>query len=261
MNEDSNWAALLNLALPALDHVFGKTHPPNKANWTLGGGTALMLQLNHRLSNDIDIFVPGTRLKAFTPHENPASKLISPHFQWPGHYLKFERPEGEIDFLSPPLQTDPGYNWRDYKGRQIAVETPDEVIIKKIRYRSQSFTARDAFDMAAVAIIRPNLAEIIARETPDALPRLSASLQHLRSRDPDLLHHAIIPLKGFKSLPEALEDAFLITERASQIASELQKASKGEPASPRESSIKVGIGPNPQKLRRLRNQKDDDLGR
>ena len=34
---------------------------------------------------------------------------MSDVYQWPGHYLKFELPNGEIDFLSPPLQTEPGF--------------------------------------------------------------------------------------------------------------------------------------------------------
>ena len=59
----------------------------------------------------------------------------------------------------------PGFAWKDILGRRIAIETPEEVIIKKIRYRSEKFTARDAFDLAAVAQARPVLATIIAEET------------------------------------------------------------------------------------------------
>jgi len=132
----SDWESLLDLALPALDHVFpsGGAAPhgsATSADWTLGGGTAIMIQIRHRISHDIDIFVPGTKLKAFTLAANPAAARISPRFQWPGHHVKYEVPVGEIDFRSVGLATEPGFTWFDFPGRRIALETPEEVIVKK----------------------------------------------------------------------------------------------------------------------------------
>ena len=122
----SEWRKLLGLALPALDHVFGaasgEAEQRGKPDWTLGGGTAIMLAIGHRVSHDVDVFVHGARLRRFSPHENPASKRISTLYDWPGHYLKFHRPEGEIDFLSGTLMTEPGFGWRDIEGRRVALE-------------------------------------------------------------------------------------------------------------------------------------------
>lgn len=217
--EHSEWRLLLDLALPALDHVFG---PPSSAtaenqtpDWTLGGGTAIMLHIRHRISHDIDIFVPGTRLGLFTPATNPAAARISERFQWPGHYLKFERPEGEIDFLSAMLQTKPGFTWSNLRGRPIAVETPEEVIVKKVRFRSHAFTARDAFDLAAVAAARPGLDWILRAETPDALPRLSEALRILERQGGKALAKEITPIgMGVTLLPTALERARHIVDCA-----------------------------------------------
>lgn len=62
----SQWAALLDLALPALDHALpGEPHRigrGEKPRWTLGGGTALALRIGHRTSDDIDVFVVDVRL-------------------------------------------------------------------------------------------------------------------------------------------------------------------------------------------------------
>ncbi len=80
--------------------------------------------------------MPGVPLKRFTPQQNPAAARISGTYQWPGHYLKYERPEGEIDFLSVVLQTEPGYAWMDHGAGRIPVETPEEILVKKIRFRS-----------------------------------------------------------------------------------------------------------------------------
>ena len=46
----SKWKLLLELVLPALSEL------SNDLIWSLGGGTALSISLNHRISYDIDIF-------------------------------------------------------------------------------------------------------------------------------------------------------------------------------------------------------------
>ena len=157
-----------------------------RPDWTLGGGTAIALRIAHRLSDDIDIFVPSKPLRAFTPTYNPGSRAISDRFQWPGHYLKFECEGGEVDFLSPHLQTDPGFTWERYRDRDVALETLEEVIVKKIRFRSARFTARDLFDLAAVARATPAIVNVLASEVADALPRLESGPPG-PLREPELL--------------------------------------------------------------------------
>lgn len=174
----SQWDELFAVALPALDHVFGANSDENQpARWTLGGGTAIALRLDHRISHDVDLFVPGVALKLFSPAFNPAAKAISPVFQWPGHDLKFERPEGEVDFLSSALQTSPGYSWTSFRDRRFALETAEEVVVKKIRYRSARFTGRDLYDLAVVADACPELPRVLAVEVPDALSRVRARIE------------------------------------------------------------------------------------
>ena len=56
---ESRWRELLDLALPALDHVFGtRVDETARPAWTLGGGTAIAIRLDHRISHDVDLFVP-----------------------------------------------------------------------------------------------------------------------------------------------------------------------------------------------------------
>ncbi len=214
----SRWDELFALALPALDLVFGaatdETRPPA---WTLGGGTAIALRLDHRISHDVDIFVPGVPLRLFTPAQNPAAKAISTRFQWPGHYLKFERPEGEVDFLSPALQTVPGYSWADFKGRRFALETAEEVIVKKIRYRSSRFTERDLFDLAVVAQALPDLARVLAAEVPDALGRVKERVALHRKTGVDTLNRAIIPTAAYQDFAPLAFDIAAQTLHAAQV--------------------------------------------
>jgi hypothetical protein len=210
------WDELLQKALPALDHVFplDSLAKQQQPNWTLGGGTALALRIAHRLSDDVDLFVPGKPLKVFAPAQNPGSKAISRNFQWPGHYLKFECKGGEIDFLSPHLQTSPGFTWERYRNRDIALETLEEVIVKKIRFRSGTFATRDIFDLAAVGNSNPSIVNVLATEVYDALPRLMTVIQE-RAKSPNRLRTDVRPTKPFESLINtAFTDAIKIVNTA-----------------------------------------------
>ena len=142
--------------------------------------------------HDIDIFVSAKGLQEFTPQRNPKAALISSKFQWPGHYLKFERPEGEIDFLSAHLLTEPGFTLAHYKGREIAVETPEEIIAKKIRYRGAKFTPRDAFDLAAAG--RALASHRIAQHSIDMIDTLRDALVHLEKQGPEAFAGTSLPL-------------------------------------------------------------------
>ena len=213
------WDELLQKALPALDFVFGpsplQASPPS---WTLGGGTALALRIFHRLSDDIDIFTAAAPLRAFTPARNPAAKAISERFQWLGHYLKFACESGEIDFLSSHLQTTPGFTAERYRDREIALETAPEVIVKKVRYRSGSFTPRDIFDLAAAGRGEPGLARTLSLETPDALDRLKAVIEARRARGPQLAPE-VRPTNDFTDLlGSAYEEALQIIDAALRLA-------------------------------------------
>lgn len=219
--ETSSWQELLAKALPALDYVFGDSREDHQGRplWTLGDGTAIALQIDHRISKDVALFVPTVPLKEFTPNQNPRAKEISLKYQWPGHYLKFELAEGEIDFLSPHLQTAPGFSWIDHNGRMIALETLEEVIIKKIRFRSHAFTPRDVYDLAAVALEVERLAEVMAEETPDALPRLRESLRIVEGKGLERLREQVIlTQKGENILPDSFKIAREEVEKAIRLS-------------------------------------------
>jgi hypothetical protein len=144
----SQWEGLLNLALPVLSDL--------ETCWTLGGGTGLFLSLNHRISYDIDIFVEDPRsLKRIAG--DPRTTRISSDWQFPGNYLKLTRQEGEIDFILASNITEDCFFVYNFKGTQIHVETPAEIIAKKIRHRGSGFTIRDIFDFALAVDHDPQL--------------------------------------------------------------------------------------------------------
>ena len=165
---DGVWQGLLQHAFVLIDEIaaHGLTNP----FWTFGGGTVLMLRYRHRMSKDIDIFVPDPQYLGYvTPRLSDVAEAVPEKYvEGPG-YIKLLLPQGEIDFVaSPNLTRDPFEMW-ELLGRQVKVETSAEIVAKKLWHRGDRATARDLFDLALV----------IERE-PLALAQASAFLTRHR---------------------------------------------------------------------------------
>ncbi len=143
------WQGLLQHAYALIDEI--DSHGIQNPHWTFGGGTVLMLRYRHRMSKDIDIFVPDPQYLGYvSPRLSDVAEAVSDHYvEGPG-FIKLLRPEGEIDFVaSPNLTSDPYEIW-ELLGRQVKVETSAEIVAKKLWHRGDRATARDLFDLALV---------------------------------------------------------------------------------------------------------------
>lgn len=147
------WAALFKSALTLTDHLATVVDGPV---WTFGGGTVLMLRLNHRYSRDIDLFVPDPQyLGHVTPRLCDAAENLTSEYVEAAGYVKLLLPTGEIDIVvGEPLTAQP---WEvvAYRGRRILVETNAEIVAKKMHHRGYQAKARDLFDLCAVADLDP----------------------------------------------------------------------------------------------------------
>lgn len=178
------WETLFRRALALIDSVAasGTVFEP----WSFGGGTVLMRKYRHRLSKDIDIFVPDPQYLGYvSPRLNDAAEAMTGDYVEENNSLKLIFPEGEIDFIaSAPLTSHPTIAERLF-GREIRVETSTEIIAKKLWHRGKAFKARDMFDLALVAEKEPGaLTEIqpVLRDRRDAvLARMADSDKELRS--------------------------------------------------------------------------------
>lgn len=123
-------------------------------HWTLGGGTALMLQIGHRESHDIDLFIPDPQ---WLPYLNPLTQdynleLTPSDYETDGTRvlkLTFDA-VGEIDFICCSPLTDTHSELVRVCGREIMLELPSEIVAKKVFYRGATLQPRDMFDIAAV---------------------------------------------------------------------------------------------------------------
>ena len=160
--------------------------------WTFGGGTVLMFRYGHRLSKDIDIFVPDPQYLGYvTPRlSDTAASLTEEYTEMPGSFVKLQFEEGEIDFVAAPNLTDAAWERWEIQGRPVRVETAAEVIAKKMYHRGDRATARDLFDLAMV----------VERE-PDALAAAAPFLVRHRDR---FLEQIWQPGAGFVATFEAI---------------------------------------------------------
>jgi hypothetical protein len=104
MADEKTWEGLFQQALRLLDeiHIHGTKH----LYWTFGGGTVLMRKYRHRLSKDIDIFVPDPQaLNYVNPRLSQVAEEISMHYEEANGYVKLFLQHGEIDFVASPNLT------------------------------------------------------------------------------------------------------------------------------------------------------------
>lgn len=175
---DGVWQVLLRQAYLLVDEI--AAHGIENPFWTLGGGTVLMLRYGHRLSKDIDIFVPDPQYLGYvSPRLSDVAGGVSDHYvEGPG-YLKILCPQGEIDFVASPNLTAQPFEVWELLGRAIKVETPAEIVAKKLWHRGSQATARDLFDLALVIEREPGA---LTQAASYLLRHRNAFLQQLDQR-------------------------------------------------------------------------------
>ena len=177
------WGQLFVQSLRLMDHLESQV---KQAQWSFGGGTVLMLRMGHRLSKDIDLFVPDPQyLGHVSPRLSDVAEEISTDYEENAEYLKFFLPAGEIDIVVGTALTDRPFEVVQYAGRDIRFETNAEIIAKKMWHRGDQGKARDLFDLCAVATADPaaiaQAAPFFARQGAAFLSRLELRAEFLEA--------------------------------------------------------------------------------
>jgi len=151
------WQELFPKALALMAHLESVTRDPP---WSFGGGTVLMLRIGHRLSKDIDLFVPDPQYLGYVnPRLSDVAESITHDYEEAAEYIKLLLPQGEIDIVvGTPLTASP-FEWARFGDREIRVETSAEIVAKKMWHRGDRAKVRDLLDLWAVS-----------EHEPDALP-------------------------------------------------------------------------------------------
>ena len=159
----SRWRDLLQEAFGILDHVNREFEIIE--SWSFGGGTAMMIQIDHRESHDIDLFLDDPQflpyVEATVSERQFALGEASYNCDGTGHLKIAFEGIGEIDFIVTGHVTEAPTSIRTIEGRAVALETVPEIIAKKVRYRGSRIQPRDIFDIAAAGATN-DTADVIA---------------------------------------------------------------------------------------------------
>jgi hypothetical protein len=180
------WESLFPHAFTLMREV--EEHGGIEPFWTFGGGTVLMLRYQHRLSRDIDLFVPDPQYLGFiTPRLSSVAESIAPDYVEQANYVRLVLEAGEIDVVAASNLTEHSYEVWEIMGRPVNVETAAEIVAKKLYHRGYAGTARDLFDLAVV---------------------IEAEPEALRTASRFLVKHADAFIRTVKARPQLMNEQF-----------------------------------------------------
>lgn len=151
-SQPSGWTSLFRTACRLIEEVNAEHLIID--DWSFGGGTAMMIQIDHRESRDVDIFLPDAQLLAYLDPGKRDFTFGQPLRGYGGdgtRFIKLSFDAGEIDFIAGRLMTEDPTRHVEVEGTLTRLETISEIIAKKIVYRGRSIKPRDVFDIAAAA--------------------------------------------------------------------------------------------------------------
>jgi hypothetical protein len=123
-----NWALLFRIAHSLIQQINSQQSIIDC--WTFGGGTAMMIQIDHRESHDVDIFLPDPQLLSFldpAKHDFEFESRPSDYRGDGSRFLKLAFQNiGEIDFIVAPALTSNPTKLHSSEGTDVQLETIPE---------------------------------------------------------------------------------------------------------------------------------------
>jgi Nucleotidyl transferase AbiEii toxin, Type IV TA system len=212
-HDKSDWATLFREACSLIRQV--NSEETIIDHWTFGGGTAMMLQINHRVSRDVDIFLVDPQLLGFLDPRTHDFKFEMQPTNYTGDgagslRLVFDD-VGEIDFIVAQELTSSPTTATDVEGEVVLLETIPEIITKKIYYRGASIKPRDIFDIAAAGEEHANS---LIEELRNYRQEVAQTLATMDKLNTDFVNAAIAELAIKDSYKEIAKKAI---ERSKEI--------------------------------------------
>jgi len=193
MTARPDWARLFRIACAMIERVNAEQRIID--HWSLGGGTALMLQIDHRESHDVDFFLHDAQLLAFLDPQKSDFDFDLRPIDYTGdgaRFLKLGFDIGEIDFIVAAALTSTPTGRTSVEGKRILLDTIPEIIAKKIYYRGATIAPRDIFDIAAAS---EGHADSIISELRNYRDEVAKALAAIKKQNPDFVSKAISQLQ------------------------------------------------------------------
>ena len=176
----------------------------DNSQWSMGGGTILMLNYHHRLSKDVDIFVSNTQyFNGLSPKLNDVAEDAD-FYQEGERFISLSYPEGKIDFVKAFQVSDYLPTLKHVFNQNIFVDDDIEIVTKKVFFRGASLHPRDLYDLATV-YLGPRRSELVKalinipeqlQEFHDALQRVGPGFSFFEDYGLDLVLDIPLGLNG-----------------------------------------------------------------
>ncbi len=184
--KQGSWRKLSNVAAGIVASAEKTAGSPLHA--LLGGGTRVMLALNHRISNDIDLFIHDAQWIGYlSPRLNEYVEDLTADYEEAAASLKLTFPEGEIDFIvAAPLLRLPEESSPE---TTFPLDPVAEVLAKKLFHRGWKLQPRDLFDWWAIetkaptAVPRKELAALLKTKFDEIATALKGLGQSSRAAE------------------------------------------------------------------------------
>jgi hypothetical protein len=188
--------------------------------WTFGGGTAMMLQIDHRDSHDVDIFFRRPEFLQFLYPEIREFEFEIVPAAYDGDGSRFRKFAfegiGEIDFIAASELTETPTIQKMVEGRKVQLETVPEIITKKIFHRGSSIRPRDIFDIAAACrTFEANVVASLRRYPKES----KVALETLKNYNPEFVANAINALMIKEEFEDIISSSLDDTKRILSSAS------------------------------------------
>ncbi|PBB22708.1 nucleotidyl transferase AbiEii/AbiGii toxin family protein [Mesorhizobium sp. WSM4307] len=214
----SDWRWLFGIAADLIDQL-RENAGGYDFEWSFGGGTAMMIQIGHRESHDIDVFLNDPQLLGFIDPSRSRLRFELMPSDYQGDGLRFQKFAfegiGEIDFIVAGALTKAPFKTYDIEGKTVRLETIPEIIAKKVYYRGSEARPRDIFDIAAAA--RSQLGAVV--DALRAFPQQVASTrERLEKLNREFVSRAIAQLMIMPdyeaSAADSLDAAIVVLDEA-----------------------------------------------
>lgn len=173
----NHWEKLLSQAFRLIDGAGLKTQ-----QFIFGGGTVLMLEFDHRLSKDIDLFTSDPQyISMLSPRLNDVLEGEVEDYSEQSTFTRVRFEYGEVDFILAQNISEIAPRNRTLLEREIFVDHPVEIIAKKIKYRGDSFKVRDMYDLGVVYKYFANDLTDLSLVIPEAISILSNRIQQMQT--------------------------------------------------------------------------------
>jgi len=169
-----------------------------------------MLQIDHRESRDIDIFLDDPQyLGFFNPDTNEALATFDTWHSGANFQKLFHAPYGEIDFIVAPPQTDEPLHFFEFETAKIPMDGPVETAIKKLVFRGSRIKPRDMFDILCVAGFEAGLFSRVLMDWPH---HVEAALTAARAQTNEFVQSYVdaLPIRsGGEAHSDNVRDRFI----------------------------------------------------